>query len=73
MRLLRPKDDGEFGLVEFVGNNIPSYAMLSHTRGNDDGEFAYKDLVKGAGGNKAGYMKIYFCGKQAAKYFRVDT
>ncbi|KAF2191621.1 HET-domain-containing protein, partial [Zopfia rhizophila CBS 207.26] len=77
MRLLRPEDDDKFSLTEFVGNNIPSYAILSHTWGADDEEVTFKDLVKGKGMNKTGYDKIHFCGKQAAKdglqYFWVDT
>jgi hypothetical protein len=77
MRLLRLEDDGEFSLVEFVGNNVPPYAVLSHTWGADHEEVTFKDLVDGAGKSKAGYSKIRFCGKQAAKdgqqYFWVDT
>ena len=77
MRLLKLKDDGEFSLVEFVGDNIPRYAILSHTWGADDEEITYKDLVEGTGKDKAGYEKIRFCGKQAAndglQYSWVDT
>ena len=62
MRLLRLEDDGEFSLVEFVGNNIPHYAVLSHTWGADYEEFTFKDIVKGTGKSKAGYGKICFCG-----------
>ncbi|KAI9775850.1 MAG: hypothetical protein M1839_000724, partial [Geoglossum umbratile] len=77
MRLLRLEDDGEFSLVEFVGKNIPSYAVLSHTWGSDDEEVTFNDLVNSAGKSKAGYRKIHFCGKQAAndglQFFWVDT
>ncbi|KAI9785549.1 MAG: hypothetical protein M1839_009290 [Geoglossum umbratile] len=77
MRLLRLESDGEFSLVEFVGKNIPSYAVLSHTWGSDDEEFTFNDLVNGAGKSKAGYRKIRFCAKQAAnnglQFFWVDT
>ncbi|KAI9764474.1 MAG: hypothetical protein M1840_008400 [Geoglossum simile] len=77
MRLLRHEDDGEFSLVEFVGKNIPCYAVLSHTWGSDDEEVTFNDLVNGAGKSKAGYRKICFCGKQAAndglQFFWVDT
>jgi hypothetical protein len=76
MRLLKLKD-GEFSLVEFVGDNIPRYAILSHTWGADDEEVTFKDLVEGTGKDKAGYEKIRFCGKQAAndglQYSWVDT
>jgi hypothetical protein len=77
MRLLKLNDDGEFGLTEFVGDNIPRYAILSHTWGADGDEVTFKDLMKGTGKGKAGYRKIRFCGKQAAadglQFFWVDT
>ena len=31
MRLLKSEDDGDFSLIEFVDNEIPQYAILSHT------------------------------------------
>ncbi|KAF2176488.1 hypothetical protein K469DRAFT_607096, partial [Zopfia rhizophila CBS 207.26] len=56
---------------------IPPYAVLSHTLGADDKEVTFKDLADGAGKSKAGYTKIRFCGKRAAKddlqFFWVDT
>jgi hypothetical protein len=77
MRLLRLEDDGEFSLAEFVGRNIPRYAILSHTWRADGGEVTFKDIVDGAGRSRAGYNKIRFCGEQAAKdglqFFWVDT
>jgi hypothetical protein len=77
MRLLRLGDDGGFSLVEFVGKDIPRYAVLSHTWGADDQEVTFKDLVDGVGKSKAGYSKIRFCRKQAAEdglqFFWVDT
>ncbi|PVH97808.1 HET-domain-containing protein, partial [Periconia macrospinosa] len=76
MRLLR-FEDGEFSPVEFVGRNIPPYAILSHTWGEDYEEVTFKDLEDGVGKSKAGYSKIQFCGKQAARdglrYIWVDT
>jgi len=66
MRLLRLEGDEGFSLVEFVGKNIPRYAVLSHTWGTDDEEVTFKDLVDGVGKSKAGYSKIRFCGRQAA-------
>jgi hypothetical protein len=77
MRLLRLEDDGEFSLAEYVGNNVPRYAILSHTWGADDEEVTFKDLTEGTGKSKAGYSKIRFCGEEAAKddlqFFWVDT
>lgn len=78
MRLLqRVPDNGEFSLVEYVGNNIPPYAILSHTWGTDDEEVNLKDVMKSRGKSKLGYRKLRFCSKQAAKdglqFFWVDT
>jgi hypothetical protein len=77
MYLLEPKSHGNFGLVKFVGDDIPPYAILSHTWGAEDEELTFRDIMDGTGKNKAGYCKIRFCGEQAAKdklqYFWVDT
>jgi hypothetical protein len=77
MRLLKLKGDGEFSLIEFIGDNIPRYAILSHTWGEDGEEVTFKDLMKCTGKSKAGYQKTRFCGEQAAadglQYFWVDT
>jgi hypothetical protein len=78
MRLLRRwPDNSGFSLVEHVGNNIPPYAILSHTWGPDDEEVTFKDLMEGSGKSKPGYRKLSFCGRQAAQdgleYFWVDT
>ncbi|KAI9764570.1 MAG: hypothetical protein M1839_005882 [Geoglossum umbratile] len=77
MRLLQLEDDGKFSLVEFVGKNIPSYAVLSHTWGPDDEEVTFNDLANGVGKSKTGYRKIRFCAKQAAndglQFFWIDT
>jgi hypothetical protein len=77
MRLLRLEADGEVSLVEFFGQNIPRYAILSHTWGADHEEVTFKDLENGTGQWKSGYNKIRFCRKQAAKdglgFFWVDT
>ncbi|KAF2735530.1 HET-domain-containing protein [Polyplosphaeria fusca] len=77
MRLARLKEDGGLSLAEFVGDNIPRYAILSHTWGPDQEEVTYKDVMKGTAKSKPGYAKVQFCGKQAARdnlqYFWVDT
>jgi hypothetical protein len=77
MRLLKIRDDEDFSLTEFVGNNIPPYAILSHTWGADHDEVTLRDLVDGTGKTNAGYTKIRFCAKQASQdnlqYFWVDT
>jgi hypothetical protein len=77
MRLLEQKDNGEFSLTRDLTENIPRYAILSHTWGADIEEVTFKDLTDGTGKSKAGYDKIRFCGEQAKRdglqFFWVDT
>lgn len=77
MRLLVDRGDGNLRLEEYYDNNIPRYAILSHTWGADDEEVTFKDLMEDTGKDKAGYQKIEFCRKQAIKdgiqCFWVDT
>ncbi|EOA81790.1 uncharacterized protein SETTUDRAFT_97772 [Exserohilum turcica Et28A] len=77
MRLVHIDDDGSFSLVEFVGEDAPPYAILSHTWGADHEEVTYQDMVQGTGGAKSGFEKICLCARQAAEddlaYFWVDT
>ena len=63
MRLLERGDNGDLSLTEdLVGDNIPPYAILSHTwRTDTTEEVTFKDLVDGTGKGKAGYDKIRFC------------
>src|SRR5438045_787685 len=74
MRLLQFDKSGRLTWSVF-NSNIPPYAILSHTWGDED--FIFEDLVNGTGKGKAGYKKIQFCGEQAARdklqYFWVDT
>jgi hypothetical protein len=75
MRLLEYNNDSDFSLVDFFGDDIPKYAILSHRWGAE--EVTLSDLTDGAGKSKAGYNKIRFCGEQARRdglqYFWVDT
>jgi hypothetical protein len=77
MRLLVDQGHGELSLEEYYDDDIPRYAILSHTWGADSEEVSFKDLTEGSGKNKAGYNKIEFCAKQAAsddlQHFWVDT
>ncbi|MCJ1288448.1 hypothetical protein MMC26_007806, partial [Xylographa opegraphella] len=77
MRLLQLQNDGGFSLVQFSGNKIPRYAVLSHTWGSDNEEVTFQDITNGTAKNKAGYHKICFCEKQAKQdslqYFWIDT
>jgi hypothetical protein len=79
MRLLQCSGDGEFSLTDDYSdeNELPSYAILSHTWGADGDEVTFEDLADGTGTAKPGYKKIRFCGEQAQhdglKHFWVDT
>ncbi|OQV09550.1 hypothetical protein CLAIMM_13658, partial [Cladophialophora immunda] len=77
MRLLKFDGDGQLSLTKDLIDDIPHYAILSHTWGADDEEVTFNDLKDGSGKRKAGYEKIRFCGDQARKdkleYFWVDT
>ncbi|KAF2651685.1 HET-domain-containing protein [Lophiostoma macrostomum CBS 122681] len=75
MRLLRVQDDSSFSLVEYAGKNIPPYAILSHTWGDE--EVTFQDVARSLGKDKHGYRKIKFCGEQAFRdglqFFWVDA
>ncbi|ERF74014.1 hypothetical protein EPUS_03829 [Endocarpon pusillum Z07020] len=77
MRLLQIDENSEFSLTDDLINNIPPYAILSHTWGEDHEEVSFIDLTRGPRRTKAGYKKLRFCAKQAARdslqYFWVDT
>ena len=78
MRLLERNSAGEFSLTkDFIGDDVPRYAILSHTWGPDTKEVTIKDLIDGTGKHKNGYNKIRFYRKQAKRdglqYFWVDT
>jgi hypothetical protein len=77
MRLLKIRGNGEISLTKDLISNIPPYARLSHTWGDDDEEVTFRDLSESSGKDKIGYRKIQFCGEQAARdgleYFWVDT
>ncbi|KAF2844476.1 HET-domain-containing protein [Plenodomus tracheiphilus IPT5] len=48
MRLLEYDEDGELTIISFDDNELPPYAILSHTWGVDK-EVTFADLVKGDG------------------------
>ncbi|KAJ8068547.1 hypothetical protein OCU04_004097 [Sclerotinia nivalis] len=78
MRLLH-NETGRFTLTkDFIGDDqIPPYAILSHTWGPDNEEVTFEDIVNGTGEVKPGYEKIRFCREQARQdglcYFWIDT
>ncbi|KAM3561804.1 hypothetical protein ARSEF4850_003037, partial [Beauveria asiatica] len=76
MRLLVRNNVGEICLTRnFLDDEVPAYAILSHTWGTE--EVSFNDLRDGTGKNKIGYDKIRFCGDRACTdnlgYFWVDT
>jgi hypothetical protein len=77
MRLLTFRDNGNLAFTEDLVDNIPPYAILSHTWGPDTQEVSFEDILKGIGQQKQGYRKIEFCRKEAARqclnHFWVDT
>lgn len=76
MHLLEFDSANQLRSTEFT-ENIPQYAILSHTWGPDEDEVTFGDLKSRSGTTKPGYAKIQFCGEQARKdslrYFWVDT
>jgi hypothetical protein len=77
MHLLKYGENGEITIISFEENELPLYAILSHTWGADEEEVTFADIVKSGGKAKAGYKKIRLCGEQARQdgleYFWIDT
>lgn len=75
MRLLEREPDGNLILRQYIGEDVPTYAILSHTWGKD--EVTLQDIEAGKGRNKDGWQKIDFCAKQAhvagLRHIWVDT
>jgi hypothetical protein len=74
MRLLKCDNDGKLSLTECF-DDIPPYAILSHTWGPE--EVTFRDMMERTRASKTGFYKIQFCGQQARHdglhYFWVDT
>lgn len=62
MRLLERNSAGKFILSKnFIDDDeVPPYAILSHTWGADAEEVTFEDLTNGTGQDKAGYEKLRF-------------
>jgi hypothetical protein len=77
MRLIALDKNGQFSLTKNFIDNIPPYAILSHTWGDDEDEVTFNDFMDGSGKLKTGYGKIQLCGEQAARdglrHFWIDT
>jgi Heterokaryon incompatibility protein (HET) len=68
MRLLTLDDGGRLSLTGPFNQDIPEYAILSHTWGPDGEEVTYEDMMKGTGNDKPGYKKLQFCAEQARRH-----
>lgn len=78
MRLLTWNALNELTLTpDLPEDEIPPYAILSHTWYADCDEVTFADIQQNRGQDKAGYAKIKFCGEQTRKdqieHFWVDT
>ncbi|KAI0471243.1 kinesin light chain [Xylaria cf. heliscus] len=78
MRLLQRDDAGNYNLTpDLTPDEIPPYAILSHTWGPDEVVFTDLANAQDQWHQKAGYAKIRFCAEQARqhglRYFWVDT
>lgn len=77
MRLIQIDDHGELSLTRDLLDDLPPYAILSHTWGEDYEEVTFQEMVSGEGKSKVGYGKIRFCADQAIKddlkHIWVDT
>jgi ankyrin repeat protein len=78
MRLLKLSGDDEFSFTKDIldKNEIPPYAILSHTW-QEDQEVTFDMFSNDESKSKAGYDKLRFCAQQAKhdglEYFWVDT
>jgi hypothetical protein len=65
MRLLHRETDGAFGFSQYYVDDIPSYAILSHTWGADEEEVTFLDIQNNTAQAKVGFRKLEFCANQA--------
>ncbi|KAI1264131.1 hypothetical protein F5Y18DRAFT_85247 [Xylariaceae sp. FL1019] len=81
MRLLKIDSSGQLSITkDLVADQIPPYAILSHTWGADEDEVTFQDfndLSMEKVRSKLGYRKLCFCRDMAREaglqYFWVDT
>ncbi|KIW21891.1 uncharacterized protein PV07_12696 [Cladophialophora immunda] len=78
MRLSEHTLSGDLVFRECSADDVPAYAILSHTSlANNKEELSFQDIEAGTGKSKAGWKKIRFCADKAAadglRYFWIDT
>ena len=62
---MRLVNTGTGQFEEFLGRNIPRYAILSHTWGNE--EVLFKDMGEASRVSKSGYRKIEMVCRMASE------
>jgi hypothetical protein len=76
LRLLRIKEDGSVSFQEFLGEDVPPYAILSH-RWIDGQELTFKEMQRSSAPRKTGYTKaVEFAQKARSENFKycwIDT
>lgn len=78
MRFLRHDSHGGLHVTsDLTDDQIPPYAILSHTWGADEEEVTFHEMRSESSRTKAGYAKIELCQQQAQRdglqHFWVDT
>jgi len=78
MRLLKLPEGGKFEFTkDLEDDELPQYAVLSHTWGPDEEEVKFAQIIEGTATQKAGYRKLEFCVEQTRRdglsYFWADT
>jgi hypothetical protein len=64
MRLLKLRGTESFSLVEFLGSDVPPYAILSHTWGPSNEEVTYQDLKSIQGRRRLGPVSSHSAGSK---------
>jgi hypothetical protein len=65
MRLLQKSSTGAFSLTkDLADDDLPQYAILSHTWGADGEEVTFDDVMNNTGESKAGYKKFGSAGNR---------
>ncbi|KAI9667843.1 MAG: hypothetical protein M1821_000662 [Bathelium mastoideum] len=78
MRLLKRIGVDQYCLTANLHeHDLPRYAILSHTWGQDIEEVAFEDVIQDRAKEKTGYGKLKFCAEQAAQdgldHFWIDS
>lgn len=78
MRLLQCSSDSVgFSLVERFKEEVPPYAILSHTWGSNEDEVTFSNMRDERAKHIPGYSKLVFCSERATsdklEFFWVDT